>query len=101
MKQSFKGSVIKKMKKWILGEKWRIISAGILITAIPLISLAVFVYFIATEAIETRIMEENQLLALSCTHSLETRLKSAIVFGRAYTARPYLIAGLQRGDRKR
>ena len=100
MKQSFKGSVIKKMKKWILGEKWRIISAGILITAIPLISLAVFVYFIATEAIETRIMEENQLLALSCTHSLETRLKSAIVFGRAYTARPYLLSGLKKGDVK-
>lgn len=91
---------MEKIKKWILGEKWRIISAGILITAVPLISLAVFVYFLASEAIETRIMEENRLLALTCAHSLEGRLRCDIAFGRAYATRPYLLAGLKKGNVK-
>lgn len=91
---------MEKIKRWGLGEKWRIISAGILITAIPLTSLAVFVYFIVTDALETRIMEENRLISITCVQSLEDRLRSDIVFGRAYAVRPYLIAGLQRGDRK-
>lgn len=91
---------MEKIKRWVLGEKWRIISAGILITAIPLISLAVFVYFLASEAIETRIMEENRLIAITYAHSLESRLRSDIAFGRAYATRPYLLAGLKKGNVK-
>ncbi|MDI6722457.1 MAG: cache domain-containing protein, partial [Candidatus Aenigmarchaeota archaeon] len=91
---------MEKIKRWVLEKRWRIISAGILVTAAPLISLAVFVYFITTDALETRIMEENRLLAITCAHSLEDRLRSDIAFGRAYAARPYLLAGLKKGDLK-
>jgi len=90
--------IMEKIKKWILAEKWRVISAGILISAVPLIGLALFVYLMTTEALESRIIKENQLLALTCARSLESRLKNDIAFGRAYATRPYLLAGTQRGD---
>lgn len=47
-----------KMKKWILEKRWRIIFAGILIMAFPLITLALYLHFSGSAAIEERITAE-------------------------------------------
>lgn len=89
-----------KLKRWFLEKRWRIILSGILITAMPVLGLAFFVYFGVTDDLERMVIEENQMYANLCTRQIEEKLNSDIAFGRAYAARPYLIAGLQRGDRK-
>lgn len=88
------------MKEWILKKRWRVILSGLLIVAIPLLSLALFVHFEVTAALEERIIKENKGLAAIAAHSLEERLKNDIELGRAYATRPYLLAGLKRGDKK-
>ncbi|GAB4413567.1 MAG: hypothetical protein OHK0032_09680 [Thermodesulfovibrionales bacterium] len=88
------------MKEWILKKRWRIILSGILLMAIPVVGLAVYVYFEVTDDFRRRVIEENQIYANIAAHHIEERLDSDIAFGRAYAARSYLIAGLQRGDKK-
>jgi signal transduction histidine kinase/CheY-like chemotaxis protein len=88
------------MRKWILEKKWRVIISGIFIMAVPVISLAFFVYFKVTSELEQRVTEESRMYAELIAHEIEERLNSDIAFGSAYALRPYLIAGLQRGDKK-
>ncbi len=88
------------MKGWFLQKRWRTILSGILITAIPVLSLAFFVYLEVTDNLERMVIEENQMYATLGAHHIEEKLNSDIAFGRAYAARPYLIEGLQRGDKK-
>ncbi len=66
----------------------------------PLLSLALFVHFKVTATLEERIIRENKGLAAIAAHSIEERLKSDIELGRAYATRPYLLAGVKRGDKK-
>jgi len=88
------------LKEWLLRKKWRVVLAGILITAIPVVGLAVFVYFEVTDEVRHRVMEEEQVYANIGAHRIEERLNADIAFGRAYAAGPYLVAGLQRGDKR-
>ena len=88
------------MKEWILQKRWRIILAGILIVAVPLLGLAALVDFQVTAALEERIIDENQTIAQLGAHAIAEKLKGDIAYGRAYAARPYLLEGLQRGDKK-
>ena len=46
------------------------------------------------------INNENISYAGNAAYHIEWKLKSDIAYGRAYAARPYLLAGLQRGDKK-
>lgn len=88
------------MKEWLLRKRWRVVLSGILITAVPVVGLAVFVYFEVTDELRHRVMEEERMYANIGAHRIEERLNADIAFGRAYAARPYLIAGLQRGDKR-
>ncbi|MFZ6007028.1 MAG: ATP-binding protein [Nitrospirota bacterium] len=88
------------MKEWILKKRRRVILSGLLIVVIPLLSLALFVHFKVTATLEERIIRENKGLATIAAHSIEERLKSDIELGRAYATRPYLLAGVKRGDKK-
>ena len=88
------------MKEWILRKRWRIILSGILIVAVPLLGLALFINFEVTTVLEERIINENRTLAQLGAKIIEDKLKGDIAYGRAYAARPYLLEGMQRGDKK-
>ncbi len=85
---------------WLLEKRWRVIFAGLLIVAIPLISLAAFVHFELTSALEQRIIKENHRLVAASARTLEERLKSDIELCRSYATRPLLLKALGKGDKR-
>ncbi|MEK7789568.1 MAG: ATP-binding protein [Planctomycetota bacterium] len=88
------------LKGWLLRKRWRIILSGIIGSAIPVVGLLLFVHFSFTGIIEDMINNENISYTGNVARHIEWKLKSDIAYGRAYAARPYLLAGLQRGDKK-
>jgi len=66
----------------------------------PVAGLLLFVHFSFTGVIEDIINNENISYAGNAAHHIEWCIKSDIAYGKAYAARPYLIAGLLRGDKK-
>lgn len=84
----------------LLTTRWRIILAGTLIVAAPLLGLALFVYVEVTQELERLAIEKRQAFASTAAHILDGRLRGEISFGAAYAARPYLIEGIIRGDVK-
>ncbi len=88
------------LKGWLLKMRWRIILSGISGSAMPVAGLLLFVHFSFTGVIEDMINNENISYGRNTAHHIEWNIKSDIAYGRAYAARPYLLAGLQRGDKK-
>ena len=84
------------MKKWLLDKTWRAILSGILVTAMPLISLALFVNFTGNAALEERVINENRNYSLLAAHTLEMNVKSLIYAGKAFATRPLLLRDLKR-----
>ncbi|MBI5141931.1 MAG: hypothetical protein HZA20_07035 [Nitrospirae bacterium] len=78
------------MKDWILAKRHRIILAGILIVAVPLIAHSVYISIGIESALEERLIKENQQLAMLSMHGIVDKINSEISFGRAYAARIYL-----------
>jgi signal transduction histidine kinase len=86
--------------KWFLRKKWRAVLIGGLITAIPVIFLAVFVYFQITETLKDRILQDNRRLAESLARSLEDRLKSDMELGAAYATRPLMLEAMLKKNKQ-
>lgn len=84
------------MKEWLVEKKWRAILAGILVVAIPLISLALFVNFTATAALEERVINENRNYSLLAAHTLEMNVKNLIYAGKAFATRHLLLQDLRK-----
>ncbi len=84
------------MKEWLLKKKWRAILAGILVVAIPLISLALFVNFSATAALEERVINENRNYSLLAAHTLEMNVKNIVYAGKAFATRHLLLQDLKK-----
>jgi signal transduction histidine kinase len=80
--------------------RWRIILAGMLTVAAPLLGLALFVYVDVTRELERLSSEKRQALAYTAAHILDEHLQSEIAFGNAYAARPYLVEGIIKGNEK-
>ena len=87
------------MKNWILKKRWRIILAGILIVAIPLIGLAVLLDLHVTSALEERIIKETEWFSATAANHIDERLRSGIDLGNVFVTRPLLLTALKRGDR--
>lgn len=88
------------MKDWIMQKRWRILLSGMLMVAIPLLSLSTYIYFAVTSALEERLLKENQRLAQYTAHTIEEKLKSEIAFETSYATRPYFLEGIVKGDKK-
>jgi len=88
------------MKNRLSEKRWVIIMTGVTILTIPLLSLALFIYFKVTDSLKRVVIENKQMHANLAAHRIGEHLNSDIAFGRAYALRPYLIEGLQRGDKK-
>ncbi|MEW6602460.1 MAG: ATP-binding protein, partial [Nitrospirota bacterium] len=87
------------MKEWLLRKRWRIILAGILMVAVPLLSLAAFVKFSVTSALEGRIIKETEWFSKIAANQIEERLRSDIRVGRAFVTRPLILAAVKKLDR--
>jgi signal transduction histidine kinase/CheY-like chemotaxis protein len=88
------------MKDWLMQKKSRIIIAGALITAVPLIALAIFIYFAVSGAIEDMVIEGNGTLANIAEKRIETGLDFMINAGSLFVTRPLLIQAVRDNNRK-
>lgn len=88
------------MKAWLLEKRWRVILAGILIVAIPLLGLALYVYLEVIDIIKGNARTNVLMYSSHAVHKIKAQLASHIAYGKAYATRPYLIDGLKRGNKK-
>ncbi|MBI5075915.1 MAG: response regulator [Nitrospirae bacterium] len=87
------------MKDWLLQKRWRIILAGIMIVAIPLLGLSALIRIQTTVALEERLDKETQWLSTTAGRHLETSLKGKIAIGRLFITRPLLLDAIKSNDR--
>jgi signal transduction histidine kinase/CheY-like chemotaxis protein len=88
------------MKEWLIRKKSRIIIAGVLMTALPLVTLALAIYFALSATIEGMVIEENRALANIAEKRIEAGLSNALRIGDIFSARPLLIRAIRNNDRK-
>jgi signal transduction histidine kinase/CheY-like chemotaxis protein len=84
----------------LMTAKWRIILAGTLISAAPLIGLALFVYISVTDELEKLSSDQQQAVANSAANILDEKLRGAITFGSVFVSRDTLEAGIISGNVK-
>ena len=88
------------MNQWLAEKWWRMVVVGILVTVTPIVLLIVFVSSVVQRHVTAQVITDNLQTAKLVASRIEERLASDTGFARAYAARPYLVAGLQRGDKK-
>ena len=88
------------MKNWILKKRWRIISTGILIAAMPVAAFALFVNFKISTALEDRIIKETAWFSNIGARTIEERLNGNINMGKLFVTRPLLLQALEKRDYK-
>lgn len=88
------------MRQWLTAKRWRILLAGVLAAVLPPIILVLFVYSEIYVHVSEWVMDDNLQTARLTASRIEDRLGNDTAFARAYAARPYLIEGLQRGDKR-
>lgn len=88
------------MWQWLTAKRRRIILAGVLTAVLPPILLVLFIYSEIYDHVSEWVMTDNLQTARLVASRIEERLASDAAFARAYAARPYLIEGLQRGDKR-
>jgi len=74
------------MKEWLMEKRWRIILAGILVVAVPLVGLAVFVKLEATSMLEERIMTDNSRLSFAAADIIAGRLQRDMTIGKLFVS---------------
>jgi len=89
-----------RITEWILGKKRRVILAGLLTVAAPLIGLAVLVDFQMTAALEERVTKETEWFSAMVADHIEERLNGGINLGKVFVTSPQLLTGVVSGDRK-
>lgn len=87
------------MKAWLLQKSWRIILAGIMIVAVPLLGLSILIRIQTTAALEERLDKETQWLATTAARHMETSLKGNISIGRLFVTRLTLQEAIKKGDK--
>jgi hypothetical protein len=76
------------MKTWLLAGRWRIVLAGILVVAAPLIALASYVYFDLADHLERLALERKRDHVEHVVHVIGDKLKTTIAIGRALMLPP-------------
>ncbi|MBI5641370.1 MAG: response regulator [Nitrospirae bacterium] len=87
------------MKEWLLRKRRRVIMAGLMIVAVPLLALSVFVRMQVTGALEERLDKETLWLSVTASRHLDMSLKGNINVGRLFVTRPLLLEAIKKGDR--
>ncbi len=87
------------MKQWLLEKRWRILLAGFLTVAFPLVCLTIYVYLQVISQFKQIAVEENQAFFNLAVYHVEEKIDDDISSGTIFAARPELIKALEKGDR--
>ncbi len=87
-----------RLTPWLLGRRWRIVSAGVLMVALPLLALAFTVSLYVGRVLEERLLQESRSLATLAAHTLEERLNSVLNMAALFKKRILLQDAIRRGD---
>jgi len=86
------------LKKWLLEKRWRIVLAGFLTVALPLVGITIFVYLQVISQFKELGLEENQAFFNLAAYHLEERINNDISAGTIFASRPQIIEALEKGD---
>ncbi|MEW6658992.1 MAG: ATP-binding protein [Thermodesulfobacteriota bacterium] len=89
------------MKEWLLQQRWRVILAGALLGAVPVLSLAFFVYLTLARNLEKLLIDVCRENAGDCVQAITDRLNGNLALGQSYACRPLIQAALQNDDREK
>lgn len=89
------------MKEWLLQKKWRVMLAGMLLGAVPVLSLAFFVYLTLARNLEELLIDACRDHAANSVQAITDRLNRDLALGLAYASRPLVRTALQEGDRQK
>jgi signal transduction histidine kinase/CheY-like chemotaxis protein len=85
------------VKEWLLQRRWRVILAGMLLVAVPVLSLAFFVYLTMARDLEKLLIAASRDYAGDCVQAITDRLDRDLARGQAYASRPLMQALLREG----
>lgn len=85
------------MKEWLLQQKWRTVLASMLLVAVPVLSLAFFVYLTMVRDLQKVLIEACSDHAADCVQAISERLNRDLARGRAYASRPLVQEFLREG----
>jgi len=88
------------LKKWLLEKRWRILLAGFLTVALPLVGITIYVYLQVISQFKQLGLEENRAFFNLAAYHLEEKINNDISAGTIFAARPQVIEALEKGDRK-
>ena len=88
------------MKKWLLEKRWRILLAGFLTVALPLVGITIYVYLQVISQFKELGLEENQAFFNLAAYHLEERINNDISAGTIFASRPQIAEALKKGDTK-
>ena len=86
------------MVDWLTGKKWRVILTGVLITILPLASLAFFVRWTVLRAMNELVIRQGETIARISAGDIEEKIRSDIQTGTMFTTRFVLKKAIQDRD---
>ena len=86
------------MKGWLLRKKWRVVLGGILLVAVPVLSLAFFVYFTMAQSLEELLVQTCRDDAADCVYAITAKLDGDLTIGRLFTSRLSVHAEILKND---
>ncbi len=87
------------MKQWLLQKRWRVLLAGFLTVALPLVGLTLYVYLQVIAEFEKIGLREIQTFFNLAVYHTEEKINDDISSGKIFASRPQLLEALQKGDR--
>lgn len=88
------------MKQWLLQKRWRVLLAGFLTVALPLVGLTLYVYMQVLAEFEKIGLQEIQTFFNLAVYHTEEKINDDISSGKIFASRPQLLEALQKSDRK-
>ncbi len=86
------------MKLWLLKKRWRVLLAGFLTAALPLVGLTLYVYLQVIEEFKKIGLQEIQTFFNLAVYHTEEKINDDISSGKIFASRPQLLDALQKND---
>jgi len=83
---------------WLTGKKWRVIVTGVLITILPLASLAFFVRWTVLHAMNELVIRQGETIAKISAGDIEGKIRSDIQSATMFATRFLLKKAIRDGD---
>ena len=86
------------MKGWLLEKQWRVVLGGILLVAVPILGLALFVYFTMAQSLEALLVQTCRDNVADCVYAVTAKLDGDITTGRLFASRLLLHGEILKKD---